>query len=110
MKEMNERVNVNRDKLIQQLVDRHCYTKKAAGALIDDFTDIIIYNLRNGDTVSLYGFGNFDIINRKARSCPNPQTGERVHIPEHFIPHFHPGKRMKLAVKMWEDDVNRGLI
>ena len=74
-------MDIKRVDLIQQLVDKHGYTKKAATSIVDDFTDIILYNLGNGDTVSIHNFGCFDILERKARSCPNPQTGEKVDVP-----------------------------
>ena len=71
--------------------------------------EIILYNLGNGDTVSIHNFGCFDILERKARSCPNPQTGEKVDVPAHWIPRFYPGNKMRLAVKLWEDSTKRGL-
>lgn len=102
-------MDIKRVDLIQQLVDKHGYTKKAATCIVDDFTDIILYNLGNGDTVSIHNFGCFDILERKARSCPNPQTGEKVDVPAHWIPRFYPGNKMRLAVKLWEDSTKRGL-
>ena len=71
-------MNIKRADLIQQLVDKHRYTKKAATSIVDDFTDIILDNLESGNAVSIYGFGCFDILERKERSCPNPQTGEKL--------------------------------
>lgn len=102
-------MDIKRVDLIQQLVDKRGYTKKAATSIVDDFTDIILYNLGNGDTVSIHNFGCFDILERKARSCPNPQTGEKVDVPAHWIPRFYPGNKMRLAVKLWEDSTKRGL-
>lgn len=103
-------MNVNRSDLIRQLVDKHRYTKDAATDVVDDFIDIVIDNIRVGNTVSIYGFGVFDILERAERSCPNPQTGERCSIPAHFIARFYPGTRLRKAVKMWEDDTKRGLM
>lgn len=101
-------MDIKRNDLIQQLVKKG-YTKKAAKSIIDDFAAVILENLENGDTVSIRGFGCFDILRREARSCPNPQTGERVGVPAHNIPRFYPGSRMRRAVKIWEDNVKRGL-
>lgn len=100
-------MDIKRADLIRQLIETHGYTKSAATSIVDDFTDIVLKNLRNGNTVSLRNFGCFDILERKARSCPNPNTGETVQIPAHWIPRFYPGSRMRLAVKMWEDDHRR---
>ena len=94
-------MDIKRVDLIQQLVGKHGYTKKAATSIVDDFTDIILYNLGNGDTVSIHNFGCFDILERKAR--------EKVDVPAHWIPRFYPGNKMRLAVKLWEDSTKRGL-
>lgn len=102
-------MDIKRKELIEQLIDKHKYTKKAATSVVDDFIDIILDNLEAGNTVSLRNFGCFDILERKQRSCPNPQTGEHVTVPAHWIPRFYPGNGMRLAVKKWEDNVRRGL-
>lgn len=103
-------MDIKRNDLIQQLIDKHGYTKKSATNLVDDFVDIILDNLGAGNTVSLRNFGCFDILERKERSCPNPQTGEKVIVPAHWIPRFYPGNRMRLVVKKWEDNTKRGLM
>ena len=102
-------MHVNRRDLIQQLVDTYQYTKKAATSVVDDFCEIIRLNMREGNDVSIYGFGNFEVEERKRRVCPNPKTGEPIEIPAHYVPKLHPSKTMKLAVRMWEDDQKRGL-
>lgn len=101
---------VTRNDLIGQLMEKHNYTKKSATSLVDDFVNIVLDNIRNGNSVVLRGFGRFDIVDRAARSCPNPRTGERVSIAEHKVPKFSPGDTMRVAVKLWEDDNKRGLI
>ena len=58
-------MNIKRADLIKQLVDKRRYTKKAATSIVDDFTGIILENLSNGNAVSTYGFGCFDILERK---------------------------------------------
>lgn len=100
---------MKREDLIHQLVEKHNYTKEAAKQVIDDFTAIVIDNMREGNTVSIYGFGVFDMVERKERSCPNPITGETIVIPMHWTPKFYPGNRMKAAVKIWEDNEIRGI-
>ncbi len=103
-------MDIKRNDLIEQLVEKHGYTKKAATSIVDDFVDVVLDNLSEGNTVSIRNFGCFDILERKARSCPNPQTGEKVEIPAHWVPRFYPGNRMRLVVKMWEDNNKRGLM
>lgn len=94
-------MDINRSDFINQLVEKHGYTKKSATALVEDFIDMVLENLEHGNRVSFQGFGRFDIIERKARSCPNPQTGERVEVPAHLVPRFFAGNHTKFAVKKW---------
>ena len=61
-------MDIKRVDLIQQLVDRHGYTKKAATSIVDDFTNLILENLEEGNTISIHNFGCFDILERKART------------------------------------------
>ena len=102
-------MKVKRADLIQQLADNYSYSKKDATKVVDDFTDIIIRNLEEGNIILLRNFGCFDILKREERSCPNPISGEKVVIPAHHIPRFYPSNRMRIAVKKWEDNVKRGL-
>ena len=102
-------MKIKRADLIQQLVDDYGYSKRAAKEIVDDFTSLIINNLEKGNTVLVRNLGCFDLLVRKERSCPNPATGERVTIPEHYVPRFYPSNRMRIAVKKWEDNVKRGL-
>ncbi len=102
-------MKLKRADLIQQLADDYGYSKKAATKIVDDFTSLIIDNMEQGNTILVRNLGCFDILSRKERSCPNPVTGERVVIPEHYIPRFYPSNRMRIAVKKWEDNTKRGL-
>ncbi len=95
--------------MIRQLVGKG-YTKKAATSVVDEFTNLVLENLGDGNSVSIKGFGCFDLLKRKARRCPNPQTGEMVDVPAHWIPRFYPGRQMKSVVAVWEDSQDRGLI
>jgi nucleoid DNA-binding protein len=94
-------MTINKSDFILQLMEIG-YTKKDASMLVDDFLDTIIMNLMEGNSVSFYGFGSFDINLRKARSCPHMITREPIVIDEHFVPKFSPGNSMKKAVRMWE--------
>ena len=102
-------MNIKRADLIQQLMDKHHYTKKGATELIDDFTEIILENLRQGNSVSIRNFGCFDILERAARRCPDPQTREMIDVPAHWIPRFYPSDKMRIKVKEWEDSSKRGI-
>lgn len=101
-------MDINKKELVNQLHDNYGYTKKLARQIVDDFTDVVMKNMESGNSVSIYGFGCFDLLVREERSCPNPQTGEKVIVPAHYIPRFYPGIGMRVAVKKWEACRDRG--
>lgn len=99
---------IGKKELIEQLAHEFGYTKTSATDLVNDFCKIVLKNLEDGNPVSIYGFGCFDIKLRKQRRCISP-SGDDIIIPEHWIAKFYPGNSMKRAVKKWEDNDKRGL-
>jgi DNA-binding protein HU-beta len=68
--------------------------EKAVGAFIDTVSGA----LKQGDRVTLVGFGSFEVASRQARTGRNPQTGKEINIAEAKVPKFRPGKALKDAV------------
>jgi DNA-binding protein HU-beta len=54
--------------------------------------------LKNGDTVTLAGFGTFAVTARAERIGRNPRTREEIKIPASKVPKFKPGKALKDAL------------
>ena len=55
--------------------------------------------IKEGENVTLVGFGTFKTANRKARKGRNPQTGKEINIPARTVPKFIPGKALKDAIR-----------
>lgn len=96
-------MDINRKQLARQVAKQKGYTIKGSLKFIDDLIDVIIDNMHQGNSVSIYGFGCFDMLERKAHVCPNRRGGEMFVVPAHFVPRFYPGVRMYTAVKEWEE-------
>lgn len=60
--------------------------------------DTMIRALSHGQRIEIRGFGSFDLNHRPARIGRNPKTGEKVSVPEKFVPHFKPGKELRERV------------
>ena len=73
-------------------------TKKEAQQAVDCVFSSITGALKEGDTVTLVGFGSFKVVERKARKGRNPQTGEEISIKASKAPKFMPGQALKEAV------------
>ena len=74
-------------------------SKKAAGEAVDAMIAAIQKSLKKGNSVTLVGFGTFDVKKRKARTGRNPQTGKALKIAAKKVPVFKAGKGLKDAVK-----------
>lgn len=70
-------------------------TKVETQAVIDGMLATIRWALQEGNRVDLRGFGNFKIVDRKARVARNPSTNEPVHVPEHKAAIFKASKELK---------------
>ncbi len=91
--------NINKDALVDYISTKADVSKKDTEAIIDLLTEKITEEIRNGNKVTLTGFGTFRVSKRKAREGINPQTKQRITIPEMSLPKFTAGKTLKEAVK-----------
>ena len=66
-----------------------------AEAAYEKLFSIIGAALKNGDRVSIFGFGSFKVVSRKARKGRNPRTGKEIQIPASKAVKFTAGKGLK---------------
>lgn len=88
---------VNKAELVANVAKDSELSKDAAEKAVDALFSNIEKALRNGDTVRVVGFGNFQVADRKASIGRNPRTGEAVQIPASRVPKFRAGKALKEA-------------
>jgi DNA-binding protein HU-beta len=89
---------MNKAELIEAMADAADISKAAAARALDGMVEAIIGAMKEGDQVSLVGFGTFLVKERAARQGRNPQTGESIQIKASNIPSFKAGKALKDAV------------
>jgi DNA-binding protein HU-beta len=89
---------MNKAELIDAVASSADLSKADATRAVDAMVDNITESLRNGDSVTLVGFGTFEVRDRAARSGRNPQTGETIQIKASRAPAFKAGKALKDAV------------
>jgi DNA-binding protein HU-beta len=90
---------MNKSDLIEAMADAADISKSAAGRALDGLTDAIAVALKQGESVSVIGFGTFSIKKREARKGRNPQTGQEIDIAASKTASFKAGKALKDAVK-----------
>ena len=90
---------MNKTELIQAIADEAELSKHDAAEFVNAFISVVTQELKDGNDVTLVGFGVFHVSERAERQGRNPQTGETLTIPATKKPRFRPGKPLKEAVK-----------
>ena len=70
-------------------------SKAEAGRAVEATLSAIGSALAGGDSVSLVGFGTFNVRHRAARMVRNPQTGASIQIQASKSVGFKAGKALK---------------
>lgn len=89
---------MNKSEMIDMVAEAADISKAAAGRAVDAVFDGITASMKNGNSVTLVGFGTFSVGDRAARSGRNPRTGETIQIAAAKTPKFKAGKALKDAV------------
>ena len=90
---------MTRSDLVDQLAARFAQlTHRDAELAVKTILDALSDALESTHRVEISGFGSFSVSHRPARIGRNPRSGERVVVPEKRMPHFKPGKTLRLLV------------
>ena len=89
---------MNKSDLIAQIAGELHTSKLSANRLLDTVLNKIRDGLREEGTVTITGFGTFEVKERKARVGRNPHTGEPIQIEAGKRVGFRVGKGLKQLV------------
>lgn len=89
---------MNKRELTDSVAKSSGLTGSDAGTAVDAVLEAISGALVAGETVTLPGFGTFEVRSRAARSGRNPQTGETMEIAASRAPAFKPAAALKRSV------------
>ncbi|MCB0583758.1 MAG: HU family DNA-binding protein [Phaeodactylibacter sp.] len=89
---------MNKGDLINKIAESANLSKAQATDALNAVLDGISDALKDGDKVTLIGFGTFSVSRRDARTGRNPQTGETIKIAAKNVVKFKPGKEISDAV------------
>lgn len=89
---------MNKTELIDQIAASADISKAAAGRALDATVSAVKDALKQGESVSLIGFGTFYVGERAARTGRNPRTGKTLEIKAAKSPKFRAGKGLKDAI------------
>ncbi|CAG0939087.1 DNA-binding protein HU-beta [Gammaproteobacteria bacterium] len=90
--------SMNKGDLIDAVSGEAGLSKADASRAVESVISAITRALKDGNQVSLVGFGTFTVKTRAARTGRNPRTGDAIEIRASRIPGFRAGKALKDAV------------
>lgn len=91
---------MHKAELIEAIAQAAGVAKKDSEAVMDALENLIIERLKQGQELTLTGFGTFSARTRNARMGVNPQNpSEKIEIPTVIVPKFKAGKTLKDALK-----------
>ena len=90
---------MNKAEIIDAIARHADISKAAAGRALDATIGAITTSLKQGDIVTLVGFGSFYVGKRKPRAGRNPRTGVAIRIESARVPKFRAGKALKDALE-----------
>jgi DNA-binding protein HU-beta len=89
---------MNKNELIQAISEKTDSTKAQAERTVLALLEVISETLQKGESITLPGFGTFEVRDRGERTGRNPKTGEELKIAASKVPAFKPGAPLKAAV------------
>jgi len=81
--------------LVEKIAAESGLTKADSERALNAFVKTVSTALKNGDSVTLVGFGTFTVMERAEREGRNPKTGEAMTISAKKVPKFKPGATLK---------------
>ncbi|PGH37265.1 MAG: DNA-binding protein HU [Candidatus Nephrothrix sp. EaCA] len=85
---------MNKTELVSKMAADAEITKAQAQAALESFVEGVTQALKEGDKLTLVGFGVFSVSKRAARTGRNPQTGEAIQISAKTLARFKASKEL----------------
>lgn len=90
---------MNNKEYINELARRSGYTQEVTRKLVHDVVAEMTDRLGESETVSIAGFGSFEVKKRLERILVNPSTKQRMLVPPKLVLSFHPVASVKEKLK-----------
>ncbi len=85
---------MNKTQLIEAVSAQAGISKGEAKKSIEAFAKVIASTLKEGDKVSLVGFGTFCVEKKSARMGRDPRNGAPIKIAARNVVKFRPGQEL----------------
>ena len=99
-----EQRNMNNKEFIADLATRLDEKAKETQRLASIFSTVFAESLEEGDSLSLQGFGTFEVKKKLERIVTNPTNKQRMLVPPKLVLSFKPVTAIKENLKRTDDD------
>lgn len=89
---------MTKSQLVEAIAAKSGLTKADSSRALEAFMDVVGETLKQGEKISLTGFGSFGVSRREAREGRNPKTGLPVKIAARNSVSFKAGSKLKEIV------------
>jgi DNA-binding protein HU-beta len=90
---------MNKAELISAIAEQSGLSKVNSKKALDAFMSSVTKSLKEGDRISLVGFGTFLVVERQARTGINPTTKKAIQIPAKKVVKFKAGAELSGEVE-----------
>ena len=89
---------VTRADLAEAVYRKVGLSRTESAELVEMVLDEVCNAIVRGETVKLSSFATFHVRDKNERIGRNPKSGEKVQVPEKYVPHFKAGKELRERV------------
>ena len=90
---------MNKGDLIARIHEQTGLSRKQSADAVESLMKSVTLALKNGDDITLSGFGTLSVYLRKARNGRNPHTGALIKIKTRRAARFSAGSALKKALQ-----------
>lgn len=90
---------MNKTEFIANLAEKAGMTKVQAQKAVNAFAEVVADQMKQGEKITILGFGTFSVTERKQRKGVNPRTKQQITIPARKSVKFKPGAGLELVKK-----------
>lgn len=90
---------MNNKEFISDLSQKLGYTNKDITKLVSSFISIMTQQLQDGNTISIHGFGSFEVKKKMERISVNPASKQRMLVPPKLVIAYKPSNLLKEKFK-----------
>lgn len=84
----------------------YAYTRQDVSNILDAIIEAVEDTLKQGECISIKGFGSLGLSYRPPRHTYHATTKEKIEIPALYTPKFKFGNSLRVAARLYGDSIN----